>query len=60
VAKGSARLRITVTAAHGEPQVHGLCAALLRHAEGLREGASAYRPPIALVRSKGEGTRAGF
>jgi 8-amino-7-oxononanoate synthase len=34
VAKGSARLRITVTAAHEEPQIHAFCAALARHAVG--------------------------
>jgi 7-keto-8-aminopelargonate synthetase-like enzyme len=34
VAKGSARLRITVTAAHEEPQIHAFCAALARHADG--------------------------
>ncbi|HWM25507.1 MAG TPA: 8-amino-7-oxononanoate synthase [Chthoniobacterales bacterium] len=61
VAKGSARLRITVTAAHEEAQIHGLCAALVRHAESLRERAAGdYRPPMALARSNGEGTRAGF
>ncbi|HYJ05984.1 MAG TPA: aminotransferase class I/II-fold pyridoxal phosphate-dependent enzyme, partial [Chthoniobacterales bacterium] len=31
VAKGSARLRITVTAAHTEPQIDALGAALARH-----------------------------
>jgi 8-amino-7-oxononanoate synthase len=31
VAKGSARLRITVTAAHTESQISALCAALMRH-----------------------------
>jgi 8-amino-7-oxononanoate synthase len=30
VAKGSARLRITVTAAHSEEQIHALCAAIAR------------------------------
>ncbi len=34
VAKGSARLRITVTAAHDEPQIHAFCVALSRHADG--------------------------
>ena len=34
VAKGSARLRITVTAVHEEPQIHAFCAALARHAHG--------------------------
>jgi 7-keto-8-aminopelargonate synthetase-like enzyme len=34
VAKGSARLRITVTATHEEPQIHAFCAALARHADG--------------------------
>jgi 8-amino-7-oxononanoate synthase len=32
VAKGAARLRITVTAAHAEPQIDALAAALARHA----------------------------
>ena len=32
VAKGAARLRITVTAAHGEQQINALSAALARHA----------------------------
>jgi 7-keto-8-aminopelargonate synthetase-like enzyme len=32
VAKGAARLRITVTAAHTEPQISALNAALARHA----------------------------
>jgi glycine C-acetyltransferase/8-amino-7-oxononanoate synthase len=31
VAKGSARLRITVSATHEESQIHALCAALMRH-----------------------------
>jgi 7-keto-8-aminopelargonate synthetase-like enzyme len=31
VAKGAARLRITVTAAHTEPQISALGAALARH-----------------------------
>jgi 8-amino-7-oxononanoate synthase len=31
VAKAAARLRITVTAAHEEPQIEALCAALARH-----------------------------
>jgi 8-amino-7-oxononanoate synthase len=35
VAKGAARLRITVTAVHEEAQVHALCAALTRHAGAL-------------------------
>jgi 7-keto-8-aminopelargonate synthetase-like enzyme len=35
VAKGSARLRITVTAAHEEPQIQAFCAALTRHADGF-------------------------
>ena len=34
VAKGAARLRITVTAAHEEAQVHALCAAIARHVSG--------------------------
>jgi 8-amino-7-oxononanoate synthase len=34
VAKGSARLRITVTAVHEESQIHAFCAALARHADG--------------------------
>lgn len=34
VAKGSARLRITVSAAHEEAQIHAFCAALARHAVG--------------------------
>lgn len=34
VAKRSARLRITVTAAHTAPQINALCAALARHAGG--------------------------
>jgi 8-amino-7-oxononanoate synthase len=61
VAKGSARLRITVTAAHEEPQINALCLALGRHAESLgARAARDYRPPMALVRSNGEGTRDGF
>jgi 7-keto-8-aminopelargonate synthetase-like enzyme len=36
VAKGSARLRITVTAAHEEAQIQAFCAALARHTEGSR------------------------
>jgi 7-keto-8-aminopelargonate synthetase-like enzyme len=34
IAKGSARLRITITAVHEEPQIHAFCAALARHANG--------------------------
>lgn len=34
VARGSARLRITVTAAHEKPQIQAFCAALARHADG--------------------------
>jgi 8-amino-7-oxononanoate synthase len=61
VAKGTARLRITVTAAHEEPQICGLCAALERHAESFKGPAACdYRPPMALARSNGDGTRAGF
>jgi 7-keto-8-aminopelargonate synthetase-like enzyme len=30
VAKGSARLRITISSAHDEAQIHALCAALTR------------------------------
>ena len=35
VAKGAARLRITVTAAHEEPQIQALGAALARHAQAF-------------------------
>ena len=41
VAKGAARLRITVAAAHGESQIRSLSAALARHAGGPNEMAAA-------------------
>jgi 7-keto-8-aminopelargonate synthetase-like enzyme len=41
VAKGSARLRITVTAAHTEPQINALCAALTRHSGAASDVAAA-------------------
>lgn len=37
VAKGAARLRVTVTAAHTEAQVNALCAALARHCSASPE-----------------------
>jgi 7-keto-8-aminopelargonate synthetase-like enzyme len=43
VAKGSARLRITVTAAHTETQISALCAALARH---LGAGSDEVAAPV--------------
>jgi len=49
VAKGAARLRITLSAAHSEAQVASLGDALSRHA------AIDYGPPMAVVRRRGVG-----